>query len=260
VAPADPSATATWQALDALARDVVAACGEQGLVLRTLGGVAVWQRLGEGRAAYERVRPVAGDVDFLAPAKVEKALQRVLAGLGGIPDERVNAWHGDRRQVWSFARGSQALDADVFLGRPPLCHDLDFGDRLSLPGVALSPADLLLGKLQIVRFNHKDLVDVVALLGDHALEGDPGAPGIELARIVEPAARDWGFFHTATTNLARVGEGAAGVEGLDAGVATGRAAALAEALHAAPKSRRWTLRARVGTRVPWYEEVEDLER
>jgi hypothetical protein len=31
-------------------------------------------------------------------------------------------------------------------------------------------------------------------------------------------------------------------------------------MHAAPKSRRWAVRARVGTRVPWYQEVEDLER
>jgi hypothetical protein len=255
------SAGPAWRALDALAHDVVAAAGEEGLALRTLGGVGVWQRLGTGRPAYEAVRPVAGDVDFLGPAKSEARVKRVLEKLGGVPDERVNAWHGDRRQVWSFARDDGvSLDIDVFLGRPPLCHALEFADRLALPGVAMSPADLLLQKLQIVRCNHKDLIDVVALLAEHPLEGGPGPAGIDVDRVVGPAARDWGFFHTATTNLARVGEAATGLVRLGVPAATERAAALTAAMHAAPKSRRWAVRARVGTRVPWYQEVEDLER
>jgi hypothetical protein len=34
--------------------------------------------------------------------------------------------------------------------------------------------------------------------------------------------------------------------------------ALQEAIEAAPKSTRWKLRARVGERVPWYEQPEEV--
>jgi hypothetical protein len=48
-------------------------------------------------------------------------------------------------------------------------------------------------------------------------------------------------------------------EGLIDPVAQQRLAHIAEAIDAAPKSRKWKLRARVGERVRWYEEPEALE-
>ena len=39
-----------------------------------------------------------------------------------------------------------------------------------------------------------------------------------------------------------------------------RLATLQAAMDAAPKTLGWRLRARVGKRVPWYEEVEEVQR
>jgi hypothetical protein len=39
-----------------------------------------------------------------------------------------------------------------------------------------------------------------------------------------------------------------------------RLAAIQGAMEAAPKSLAWKMRAKVGTRVRWYEEVEEVQR
>jgi hypothetical protein len=39
-----------------------------------------------------------------------------------------------------------------------------------------------------------------------------------------------------------------------------RVAELRDVIERAPKTQRWKLRARVGNRVKWYEEVEEVNR
>ncbi|MBI2237176.1 MAG: hypothetical protein HYU54_01440, partial [Actinobacteria bacterium] len=52
--------------------------------------------------------------------------------------------------------------------------------------------------------------------------------------------------------------GAAPGPGPDLAVARERAAGLRRALEGAPKSLRWKVRARVGERVSWYQEPEEV--
>jgi hypothetical protein len=75
-------------------------------------------------------------------------------------------------------------------------------------------------------------------------------------------ARDWGFHHTATANLARV-QGAAAVEPrFGAGAAARideRAGLLLAAIDAEPKTRGWRLRDRIGERKQWWQDVDEKE-
>jgi hypothetical protein len=41
---------------------------------------------------------------------------------------------------------------------------------------------------------------------------------------------------------------------------SGRLDKLQAAMEHAPKNMQWKLRSRVGTRVPWYDEVEEVHR
>lgn len=252
----------TEEDLDRESRDVVAAAASDGLSLRTVGGVAIWQRLGEGdRARYRELRPTPRDIDLLAPTGSSPAIKRVFGTRGYTPDERLIAWRGDRRhRYFRLEEGEPVLEIDVFLGVPPLCHPIDFSDRFRLPGPAMAATDLLLQKLQIVESNAKDLVDICFLLVAHGL-GDDDEREIVLARVADLLSRDWGFHQTTGQNLDKA-EGVA-AEVLDAeGARRARAgiAGLREAIDAAPKSRRWKLRARIGTRAQWYEEVEEVDR
>ena len=81
--------------------------------------------------------------------------------------------------------------------------------------------------------------------------------GDETARVrvqVRPALKMEQLFETAV---------ALADEGLDdksRAVIARRIEALTAAIEAAPKSRRWKLRARVGERKRWYEEPEEVDR
>ena len=70
-------------------------------------------------------------------------------------------------------------------------------------------------------------------------------------------ARDWGFHHTATANLAALRDDPAGNG--SAGTVRGRVDALLGAIEAAPKSVRWRARARVGERMQWWQDVDERE-
>jgi hypothetical protein len=136
-----------------------------------------------------------------------------------------------------------------------LCHTLELADRLTLEPRTLPLADLLLAKLQVVELNERDLKDATAILADHDLQDD----GIDAERVVDVLSADWGWWRTATATLERVVDYAGGLDGF-AGTArvAERAGALAERVDAAPKSRRWKMRAKIGERKRWYELPEEI--
>jgi hypothetical protein len=83
---------------------------------------------------------------------------------------------------------------------------------------------------------------------------------VNAARIARVLSEDWGLWRTVTGNLALCCEHVAGYP-----LAVGepetlqqRIDALAERIAAAPKSRAWRLRARVGERKRWYETPEEV--
>jgi hypothetical protein len=89
--------------------------------------------------------------------------------------------------------------------------------------------------------------------------GSSGAAGeaIDAGYIAGLLARDWGFHHTATANMAAL---LAAPAGNGTGEQVGeRVDTLLAAIRAAPKSVRWRARARVGERVQWWQEVDERE-
>ena len=84
-----------------------------------------------------------------------------------------------------------------------------------------------------------------------------------LFRSVRLLVDDWGFWYTATTNIARIRASLRSPAAIPPDVADlvdARLTGLLEAVERVPKSLRWRARQAVGTRVLWYEEVEDVER
>jgi hypothetical protein len=237
----------------ARAHDVIEAAARIGLTMRLLGGVAVY-------AASESARrpPLSRtyrDFDVAVPSKQGSPASRILVGLGFEPDRHFNALHGARRMIFQAPEG---FSVDVLIGAFEMCHRLDLQSGFSANPLTIAPADLLLTKLQIVRIEPKDLADAAALL----LDLSPGsqAGSIETGRFVAPLAEDWGFFHTVDINLGRLREfAAATLPDSGAAVVAERIRVLEEAMEATPKSIKWKLRARVGERVSWYEEPEEID-
>lgn len=241
------------------AQRLIAAGTERGVVLRLLGGVAV--RLRCPHASHRALIRTYADLDFVTPKKHSRMVRDLLIGSGYIADRRFNALHGERRLLFfDEARGRQV---DVFLGVFEMCHKLPLEKSLTQHPYTLSPAALLLTKLQIVQLNAKDIQDILALLLDFAPVAHSTRPGDELdvATIADLCAHDWGWYTSVNDSLDRAATEARTLLTVeDAETVAQRIAALKQQLADAPKSLGWRSRALVGRRMAWYELPEEVHR
>jgi hypothetical protein len=236
-------------------RRLVTEAAARGVALRLLGGAAIWLRASEpARAAFGRDYP---DLDLVAHRKQSRQLKELLEQDGYDPERIFNATHGAKRLLYHVADGSYHID--VFLDTFQMSHTLDLGSRLEVEELTLPAAELLLTKLQVAQLNRKDATDAVMLLYDHELAAGDGAGRLNVARVAELCAGDWGLYTTVVDNLATVDRLLPELPAEAVAVAP-RIADLRLRLEAAPKTRAWKLRAKVGRRVRWYELPEEVSR
>jgi hypothetical protein len=257
------AATGTTEAdLVAEAERLLAAIDAAGVRARLLGGMAIRLLLGD------RMDPIfereIADLDFVCASGAGRRLGEVLVEAGYLADEQFNALNGARRLL--FVDPLHGRQIDVFVGSFEMCHGLPLAERIEARPGTLPAAELLMTKLQIVELNRKDQRDAFALLDGaevaDADRGDDGADAINAARIASLTAQDWGLQHTFELNFERLRETVAELELADGRRerVAARIDALADAIDAAPKSRRWKMRARIGERKQWYEEPEEVQR
>ena len=161
----------------------------------------------------------AKDIDFVVPQGHRKGMRRFLEARGYVIDRDLLIAMEGRR--YSFSHPGTGVDIDVFVERMEFCHTVEVAGRMDKHPMTICPDDLLLQKLQVIRMTTTDLLDAGVLLATHRVAGagpaggldgpDDCAAEIDAPRIAGLMARDWGFHHTATANLARV-QGAAAVE------------------------------------------------
>ncbi len=235
---------------------VLDAAAATDLALKGAGGVAI--ALICPSALSPPLQRHYQDIDFVALASQAEEITAFFAELGYQPEEEFNVLHGQRR-LFFFDQAHQR-QADVFLDRIEMCHRLDLKDRLDVREETLSLADLLLSKLQVIETNQKDYTDTIAIFTDHELTEGEG--GIAVERITDICASDWGWWRTVTMVAERTREFAELSEsshGVDHRRAIERIDELSRLLDEVPKSRRWKMRARIGERVRWHEEPEDID-
>jgi hypothetical protein len=236
---------------------VVGAARAEGFPVRILGGVAIGI-LGHD-AIPERLRRSYADIDLAIRSEDGGRARSLLTALGYEADRGFNSLHGSRRLLFYDSANGRRMD--VFVGVFKMCHELNLADRLEMVPNTLSPADLLLTKLQIVELNQKDVMDVVTLLRVCVIDHRPRVDAIDLPRLELVTGADWGWHTTFADNLERVATAAAELlTEDDAAVVRSRAQAIRQAIDRAPKSLGWKVRARVGRRMQWYELPEEVAR
>ena len=218
------------------------AADQAGLKLRLLGGVGVVAHCPNALAGKPH-REIA-DIDVAVSRRDARKLTAFLESRGYTGETRFNNMHGDARMIFHGPQGK----LDVFVGAFSMCHELDIDDRLALDFPALTATDLLLTKLQIVELNAKDAHDASVLLSEHEL-GEGDGDHIDAAYVAKLTGDDWGLWRTVSETLRKLAD-------LHPQVAD-RTRRLGDALEAAPKTRKFKLRARVGERVRWYELPEE---
>jgi hypothetical protein len=233
------------------ARRLLSTAEERGILIRTIGGVAV--RMTCPSAQRPPLARAYKDLDFATVTAHRAALTPLLLDAGYQEDAHFNALHGKTRMF--FWDPDHERQLDVFIDGVSMCHELALQeDRLRLAPDTVTVSDLLLLKLQVFETNDRDYKDALAILLDHP----PGEGGIDVDYIAGLLASDWGWWRTATMVLERVDRYARELEGFDrSGVVHERVQRLLAAIEERPKSRRWKLRARVGERARWYELPEE---
>jgi hypothetical protein len=227
------------------------------LSARLIGGLAIWLRCpsvreGPFARSYQ-------DMDFAISAAAGTKFKALLMTQGYLPDQFFNGLHGATRLYYGEPGGRWSID--VVIDELVMSHKLDLRDRLDGPAPTIPLADLLLTKLQVWEINRKDLGDTLCLLADHSLsEKDGEVDGISLPRIRSVLGKDWGFCHTVQRNLGKVDE-LWTRETLSEAThdVAAQVTALQQTIEAAPKSRAWRLRSRIGERVRWYETPEEVK-
>lgn len=240
----------------AYANDIIVRAREAGVGAKLIGGVACrLHNVEHDPEATTFVRNY-GDVDFVVGRKDALAFGRVLEDLGHKPVSSFNSVQGEVRLMYVDAQ--ERLRMDIFVGSFEMCHVIPLGSEAFTPPEhpALALVELLLTKLQIVKCNDKDLLDVGGLLAFHGI--GKGPEDIDGERLASILANDWGLWRTVTDNLKKVERWAGTAPGRRREIVE-RAGELRALAEAAPKSRRWKRRALVGDRVRWYEEPEEPE-
>jgi hypothetical protein len=246
---------------------IIDAARGQGITLRLVGGLAVRFHC----KTLDFCERDHGDIDLVGHRRDANRIASLFVELGFAENMHVRmatdgrqlqfareCRHGDE---WARYRQHEDDHVDVFLDTFKMDHAVDLTDRLDREGYTITVSDVLLTKLQMTNLNEKDERDIFTLLQDLELgtAEDPGA--IDVPYIARLCARDWGLFHDVESNLAFLRQrlDAYALKPGERDRVQAKLARLEEAIEAEPKSSAWHLRAKIGTRRPWHDTVEEQD-
>jgi hypothetical protein len=150
---------------------------------------------------------------------------------------------------------------DVFFDTLEMSHTVDFKTRLEVDYPTISLADLLLEKMQIHHINEKDIKDAVVLIRAHSI-GDSDKECINQSYIARLLSNDWGFYHTVILNLNKtkllLSDYAIPQE--DKADVTAKIDKLISRIEEEPKSMWFNMRAKIGEKKKWYNDVDETIR
>jgi hypothetical protein len=238
---------------------IIAGGQEAHVVMRVLGSLAFQLHCPKYGYLQQKLGRAYTDIDFAAYGRESGGVRTMMARLG----------YSDNREVFVVSEGARAifdnsklgLHVDVFYDRLDFSHVISWAGRLEVDSPTIPLAEMFLEKMQIVRINEKDIIDTIMLILEHPL-GTSDAETINMAYISRLCASDWGLWRTVTMNLQKVAQlvlGYAQLETDQKSRASGQVQAALAAIEAEPKTMAWRLRSRVGDRVKWYKDVDEVE-
>ena len=244
------------------AKACVKAARDEGLILRVMGGLAIFLHSQEYKELWEKLgrlgKKVFTDIDYVAYGKHRVKLMSFFKNRGFSINQRMLYHYGKIRQIYF---GRIVPMAEIFYDQLEFNHRIPFKKRLEKDFPTFPTAELLLQKIQMVHMNEKDIKDSIILLRAHEFgEGDDNQ--INKERIADILCNDWGFYYTATKNLNKIKDNLDSYSVLqesDKHVISNRIEEILNFLEEHPKTLKWKSRSIIGTKIKWYNEVDDWD-
>jgi hypothetical protein len=239
-------------------KTILKASGDLGIMMRVIGSLAFQMHcpnFGFLQAAMGRAYT---DIDFGAYSRQNKQISEMMAKFGYVENREVFIGSEGERAI--FDNPGTSLHVDVFYEKLDFCHAIYWKDRLEVDSPTIPLAELLLEKMQIVQINEKDIIDTIMLLLEHPL-GDIDKEIINIKLTAQLCANDWGLWRTTTMNLNKVRHLAQHYPQLTSehkSTVESKVNEILARLNSEPKSMAWKLRDRVGDRVKWYKDVDEV--
>ena len=237
---------------------LIDAANGKNIQLRAIGGLAVQSHNKKNHPLFLRE---FADLDFVVAKKQRREFEAFMPEVGYAPHRQFNVLNGDQRQI--YYHGETDMKIDIFVGDFMMCHKIPLENRLKADPVTIPLAELLLSKAQIVHLNRKDALDIASLLLNTEV-GTGYDNIINLGVIAQLCGSDWGLYKTTSINLERVKEVVSADDVAltpdEKSLIVSRVDKVLDAFAAMPKTLAWQMRDKVGTRVRWYEEVEEVAR
>jgi hypothetical protein len=237
---------------------ILTASETNNVTLRVIGSLAFQMhcpKYGYLQAAMGRAYT---DIDFAGYRKEARAVKEMMTALEYREDKAVYMMSEGDRSIFHQINGS--LYVDVFYDKLDFSHVVSWQGRLDVDKPTIPLAELLLEKMQIFEINEKDIIDTIMLFLEHPL-GETDQEVINIERISKLLAKDWGLWRTTTMNLNKVKQMAGQYTQLSMEEQSHVADQVnhsLERIDAESKSRGWKLRSRVGDRVKWYKDVDEV--
>lgn len=245
------------------ARRVVEAARQNNLTLRIMGAVAFRLHCPTHESLHRALGREISDLDLMGLRDERRQVEKLMVNLGYTTHEQALAETQGMapNRLFLYDRHNSRV-VDVFFDQLEMCHRIDFQNRLQTDYPTISLAELLLEKMQIVRLSQKDIKDTVVLLLEHPI-ADNDRESVNGKHIAVLLSDDWGFYYTTMENLRKVSSSleSFNVLGHDQQhLVENRIQQLMSIIEAQPKSSKWKMRARIGTKMKWYNDVEEIAR
>ena len=238
---------------------IVKAASEKELALRVLGSLAFQLHCKQYGYLQKELGRAYTDIDYAGYSKEAAAMSPFLRSLGYEEDYEVNVLYAGQRMI--FHHPNNGLHIDIFFDRLDFCHEVNWSKgRLEKDSLTLPLAEMLLEKMQIVKINEKDIIDTMMLLLEHPL-GDHDNETINMDLIAGLCAKDWGLWRTVTMNLEKVAQLSLGYVQLSKNhkdKIQEQVQACLDTINQRPKSTGWKVRSKIGDRVKWYQDVDEV--
>jgi hypothetical protein len=237
---------------------LVDAAEKKGVPVRLMGAIAVRIHCPHNRSLLKDMSRPVTDIDLMAYKRDRSNIKKLFEEEGYHEE---NPWfYGGSRSIFTK---TEKLHADVFYDKLVMCHSIDFSDRLELDYPTITISDILLEKMQIIQINEKDLKDTLLLFKEHDIEENTDKEAFNATYIAQLLSKEWGFYYTVTINLEKVQnyvEKQDFLQKKDKEKINTKIQNLMNTINQTPKSTKWKIRAKIGTKQKWYSDVEEVVR